>query len=106
MKITCPLAPFNWNLGIATAIHNSHSIPIRLGTVGHESSKLWHWDSMSFYDMIRIVPKNHLSILVLGLEVAVRYGHDMLICPVVHMTRHGGPSGYSLDMIGHDPCVL
>jgi hypothetical protein len=61
---------------------------------------------MSSHDVVEVMLGKYLSIVVFGLEVAVSNGHDVLVGPVVYMTSHGGPFGYALDMVGHDPNIL
>ena len=56
--------------------------------------------------MIKILLENYLSIHVLKLEVVARNGHDALIGPIVNVARHGGPTGDTLDMVKHNPCIL
>ena len=55
---------------------------------------------------LRLCQKKHLSILVLGLEVAASDGHDMLVGSVVYVAGHGGPFGDAFDMVEHDPSML
>ena len=57
---------------------------------------------MPSHDMVEILPEDDLCIFVLRLEVTACNGHDTLICGVIHMIRHGGPIGNTLDMVEHD----
>jgi hypothetical protein len=52
------------------------------------------------------VPEQHLSILVLRLEVAASNSHDALVGSVVNVAGHGGPLCDAFDMVGHDPSML
>ena len=61
---------------------------------------------MASHDVVEFMPKKHLSILILGLEVAASDGHDALVGSVVYVAGHGGPFGDVFDMLGHDPSML
>ena len=57
------------------------------------------------YPGVEVMSKKHLSILVLGLEVAASDCHDALVRPITYVAGHGGPLGDTLDMVGHDPSM-
>ena len=58
------------------------------------------------HDVVEVVLEKHLSILVLGLEIATSDGHDALVGSVVYVAGRGGPLGDAFDMVGHDPSML
>ena len=61
---------------------------------------------MTTHDVVEIMLEKHLSILVLGLEVAASDGHDALVGSVVYVASHGGPLSHAVDIVGHDPTML
>ena len=106
MKVAGSLASIDGNLRISRPIDNPDGIPIGLRTVSHESFEVRLGDSMPSHDVVEVVPEQHLSILVLRLEVAASDGHDALVGSVVNVAGHGGPLGDAFDMVGHDPSML
>ena len=58
------------NLRISGPVDNPHGIPIGLRIVRHESIEMRFGNSMPSHDVVEVVPKEHLSILVVRLEVA------------------------------------
>jgi hypothetical protein len=106
MEKAGPLAALHYNLGIPGPVDDTHGVPVGLRTIGHESFKIRLWDSVSGHDVVEVVPKEHLGIFILQLEVTAGNRHDALIGGVIDMGGHGGPTCDSLDMVGHDPCSL
>ena len=106
MEVASSLTPLDRNLEIFGAIDDPHGVPIGLRIVCHEAFKVWLRDSMPSHDVVEVMLENHLSILVLGLEITASNGHDALVRPVVYVASHGGPLGHVLDMVGHDPNML
>jgi hypothetical protein len=106
MKKTSALTTLHGNFGISRTIHNANSVPIGLGTVGHEAYKVWMWDTVAGHDVVEVLPKKNLGILILRLEITACNGHDPLISSIVHMSGHGGPPFDPLDVVGHHPRIL
>ena len=106
VKVANPLTPFHQDFGITRAIDNLHSILISLSTFDHISLELWLWDTIPGHHMINVLLENYLSIHILKLEVVTCNGHDVLVGPIVNMACHGGPTGDTLDMVKHNPCIL
>jgi hypothetical protein len=106
MEVAGSLASIDGNFRISRPVDNPDGIPIGLRTVSHESFEVRLGNSMPSHDVVEVVPEQHLSILVLRLEVAASDGHDALVGPVVNVAGHGGPLGDSFDMVGHDPSML
>ena len=106
MEVAGSLASINGDLRISRPIDNPHRVPIGLRTVSHEPFEVRLGNSMPSHDVVEVVPEKHLSILVLGLEVAASDGHDALVGSVIHVAGHGGPLGHTFDMVRHDPSVL
>jgi hypothetical protein len=106
MKVAGSLASIDANIRISRPVNNHDGIPIGLRTVSHESFEVRFGNSMPSHNVVEVVPEQHLSILVLRLEVAASDGHDALVGPVVNVAGHGGPLGDSFDMVGHDPSML
>ena len=102
MEVASSLASINGNLRISRPVNNSHDIPIGLRTVSHETFELSFGNSMPSHDVL----EKHLSILVLGLDIAASDCHDVLVGSVVHVASHGGPFGDTFNMVGHDPSML
>ena len=106
MEVASSLAPLDWNLRISVAIDDPHGVPIGLRIIRHEAFEMWLRDFMPSHDVVEVMPEKHLSILVLGLEVAASDGHDTLVRPVIYVASYGGSLGHALDMVGHDPSML
>jgi hypothetical protein len=106
MEVAGSLASINGNLRISRPVDNHDGIPIGLRTVSHESFEVRLGNSMPSHDVVEDVPEQHLSILVLRLEVAASNSHDALVGPVVNVADYGGPLGDAFDMVGHDPSML
>jgi hypothetical protein len=106
MEVAGSLASIDGHLRISRPVDNPDDIPIGLRTVRHESFEMRLGNSMPSHDVVEVVPKQHLSILVLRLEVAASNSHHALVGPVVNVAGHGGPLGDAFDMVGHDPSML
>jgi hypothetical protein len=65
MKKTIALTTLHGNFGISRTIHNVNSVPIGLGTVGHEAYKVWMWDTVAGHDVVEVLPEENLGILIL-----------------------------------------
>ena len=72
----------------------------------HESFEVRLGDSMPSHDMVEVVSEQHLSILVLRLEVTASDSYDALVGSIVNVAGHGGPLSDAFDMVGHDPNML
>ena len=70
MEVAGSLTPNNGNLWIFKLVDNPHGIPIGLRIVRHEAFEVRLGDSIACHDVVEVMPKKHLRILVLGLEVA------------------------------------
>jgi hypothetical protein len=106
MKKTSALTTLHGNFGISRTIHNANSVPIGLGTVGHEAYKVWMWDTVAGHDVVEVLPEENLGILILRLEITAGNGHDPLKSSIVHMSGHSGPPFDPFDVIGHHPRIL
>jgi hypothetical protein len=106
MKVTGSLASIDENLRISRPIDNHDNIPIGLRTVSHESFEVRLGNSMPSHNVVEVVPEQHLSILVLRLEVAASDGYDALVGSVINVAGHGDPLCVAFDMVGHDPSML
>jgi hypothetical protein len=106
MEVASFLTPIDENLWIFRPVDNSHGIPSGLRIVRHEAFEVRLGNSMVSHDVIEVMLEKHLSILVLGLEVATSDGHDTLVGSVVYVAGHGGALGDAFDMVGHDPSML
>jgi hypothetical protein len=100
VEIAGILAPIDWILQISRSVNNPDSIPIGLRTFRHEAFEERLGDAMSSHDVVEVIPKKHLSILVLGLEVEAIDGHNALVGSVVYVAGHGGsPFGNAFDIV-------
>ena len=72
MEVACSLAPIDGNFWISKPIDNPHGIPIGLRTIRHEFFEVRLGNSMPSHDVVEVVPKKHLSILILRLKIAAR----------------------------------
>ena len=106
MKVACPFKLLHGNLEISTIVNNPNYILVGMCVIRHEALKAAISDLMSGHDMIKVLPKDYLSILIIQLRVAVRNGHVTLINPIVDMRGHGPPVIDSFDGIKDNPCVL
>ena len=86
VKIARSFTTKHGNLRITATVENSNCIPIGLGAISHETLELWQWYTMSSHDMIEILLEDNLCVLVLGLKITARNGHDMLMCSIINMT--------------------
>ena len=89
MEVACSFAPIDGNLRISRSVDNPYGISSGLRTICHESFQMRLGNSMLSHDMVEVVPKKHLNILVLGLEVATSDGHGGLLGSVVYVASHG-----------------
>ena len=80
--------------------------PIGLHNVCHEPFEVRLGDSISRHDVVEVMLENHLSIIVLELEVTATDDHDALVGPVVYVVGHGALLGDAFDMVRHDPIIL
>jgi hypothetical protein len=103
MEVTSFLVRLDRGIGISRAIDNPHDVPIDLCILRHEVFDVWLWDPMPSHDVVEVMQENHLSIFVLGLEIAINDGYVALVGPIVYTASHGG---YALDMVRHDPSML
>jgi hypothetical protein len=106
IEVAGSLASIDGNLRISRSVDNPNGIPIGLCTVRNEAFEVRLGDAMMTHDVIKVMPKKHLSIIVFGLEVAVSNGHDSLVGFVAYVAGHNGPLGDVFDMVGHDPSML
>ena len=106
MEVESSLTPIDRNLWVSGLVNNPDGILIGLSTVGHEAFEVRLGNTMAGHDVVEVMSEKHLSILILGLEVAASDGHDALVGSIIYVAGHGGPFGDALDMVGHDPSVL
>ena len=106
MEKASPLAVFHWHCRILSTIHYSHSVPICLGAVCHESLELNGVQSIPLDHQIQIPPENNLSSAILRLHITHSNCHDVAIECVVNMTCHGCPLFHSLNVVEHHPSAF
>jgi hypothetical protein len=106
MEVAGSLEPIDGNLWISRPVENPDGIPIGLRIVCHEAFEVRLGNSMPSHDVVEFMLEKHLSILVLGLEVAASNRHYALVGSVVYVAGHGGPRGDAFDMVGHNPSML
>jgi hypothetical protein len=103
---TSMLSVLHENLWITTAIDNLDNIPIGLCTVRHEAFEVGILDAVLCHKIVQFSPHDTLDLRVFRLHVTYSDGHDLVICCIVHVTRHCGPFLDTLDMVKHEPSVL
>ena len=106
MKVVGYLATIDGIRGIFGFVDDPYCVPIGLCTVRHEAFEVMLGNSMPSHDVVEVMLENHLSIIVLGSEVAANDGHDALVGSIVYVAGHGGPLGNVFDMVRHDPSML
>jgi hypothetical protein len=103
---TSVLSVLHGDLWVTTAINDSDSIPIGLGTVCHEAFEVGILHAVLSHEIVEFSPHDTLDLCVLRLHVTYGNGHDLAIRCIVHVTRHCGPFLDTLDMVKHDPRIL
>ena len=105
MKVACFLMPLHANLSVSATINNPNCILVGLCAMCYKALEMEIRDPMPSCDMIKVLPKDYLSILVLGLEVVAENGHDSLISPIIDVIGHSRRTIDAIDVIGHVPCM-
>jgi hypothetical protein len=106
MEEAGPLLVLHGNHGITTAVYYPDNILVCLSTVHHESLELGLRNTVPCHQIIKVLPKSHMSSSILELHIANRNGHDSTICEIIDVASHGGPLFDTLDVIEHDPRVF
>jgi hypothetical protein len=103
---TSALSVLHGDLWVTTAINDSDSIPIGLGTVRHEAFEVGILHAVLCHEIVEFSPHDTLDLRVLRLHVTDGNGHDLAIRCIVHVTRHCGPFLDMLDMVKYESSVL